>query len=48
MKKIILLILTAMLSTAVAHAQTSITAGDMVISSKLMTFFKNVYVARGG
>jgi len=29
-------------------AQTTITAGDMVISSKLMTFFKNVYVARGG
>lgn len=29
-------------------ALTTITAGDMVISSKLMTFFKNVYVARGG
>lgn len=29
-------------------AQTTITAGDMVISSKLMTFHKNVYIARGG
>ena len=46
MKKIVLLLL--VLSTAAAFAQTSITAGDMVISSKLMTFFKNVYVARGG
>ncbi|PKL44420.1 MAG: hypothetical protein CVV41_07215 [Candidatus Riflebacteria bacterium HGW-Riflebacteria-1] len=48
MKKTFLLIVILLLSAAVARAQTSITAGDMVISSKLMTFFKNVYVARGG
>ncbi len=46
MKKLLLIVL-FMSSTAV-FAQTSITAGDMVITSKLMTFFKNVYVARGG
>ncbi len=46
MKKIILILI--FMSATVAFAQTSITAGDMVISSKLMTFFKNVYVARGG
>lgn len=40
--------MTAVLLTAPLSAQTSVTAGDMVISSKLMTFFKNVYVARGG
>ena len=48
MKKCLLLIIAAVLSTAVLSAQTTVTAGDMVISSKLMTFFKNVYVARGG
>ena len=48
MKKTFLIILAALLITAVGQAQTSITAGDMVISSKLMTFYKNVYVARGG
>ena len=31
-----------------AGAQTTVTAGDMVITSKLMTFHKNIYVARGG
>ncbi|MDD3001787.1 MAG: hypothetical protein PHF29_08530, partial [Candidatus Riflebacteria bacterium] len=29
-------------------AETTVAAGDMVITSKLMTFFKNIYVARGG
>ncbi len=49
MKKICFLLLTVtMMFAGTALAQTSITAGDMVISSKLMTFFKNVYVARGG
>lgn len=38
----------ALLLAVPTSAQTSITAGDMVISSKLMTFFKSVYVARGG
>lgn len=49
MKKVILAF-TAMLIISILPvlAQTTITAGDMVISSKLMTFFKNVYVARGG
>ncbi|MDD3146839.1 MAG: hypothetical protein PHD82_06015 [Candidatus Riflebacteria bacterium] len=31
-----------------ASALTTVTAGDMVITSKLMTFHKNIYVARGG
>ncbi len=30
------------------YGETTVTAGDMVITSKLMTFFKNIYVARGG
>ena len=46
MKRLALTIL--FMSAATVFAQTSITAGDMVITSKLMTFFKNVYVARGG
>lgn len=46
MKKLILLLM--LITTGTAFAQTSVTAGDMVITSKLMTFFKNVYVARGG
>ncbi len=46
MKKLILILI--FMSSTALFAQTSITAGDMVISSKLMTFFKNVYVARGG
>ncbi|KAF1082805.1 MAG: hypothetical protein GQF41_0572 [Candidatus Rifleibacterium amylolyticum] len=46
MKRLALTIL--FMSAAAVFAQTSITAGDMVITSKLMTFFKNVYVARGG
>ena len=29
-------------------AETTVAAGDMVITSKLMTLFKNIYVARGG
>lgn len=38
-----------MLATALsAYALTSITAGDMEITSRLMTFHNNVYVARGG
>jgi lipopolysaccharide export system protein LptA len=31
-----------------AGAQTTISAGDMEITSRLMTFHKNIYVARGG
>lgn len=31
-----------------ASAITTVTAGDMVITSKLMTFHNNIYVARGG
>ncbi|PKL48037.1 MAG: hypothetical protein CVV42_11175 [Candidatus Riflebacteria bacterium HGW-Riflebacteria-2] len=46
MKRFILILL--LMSSSPVFAQTSVTAGDMVITSKLMTFFKNVYVARGG
>jgi lipopolysaccharide export system protein LptA len=38
----------AILAASTAWALTSITAGDMEITSKLMTFHNNVYVARGG
>lgn len=31
-----------------ANAQTTVTTGDMVITSKMMTFHNGVYVARGG
>ncbi len=31
-----------------ADAQTTVTTGDMVITSKLMTFHNGIYVARGG
>ncbi len=34
--------------TGVAYALTTITAGDMEITSRLMTFHNSVYVARGG
>jgi lipopolysaccharide export system protein LptA len=37
-----------MASVTPLMAETSVSAGDMVITSKLMTFFKNIYVARGG
>ncbi len=36
------------LGSIAASAMTTVTAGDMVITSKLMTFHKNIYVARGG
>lgn len=48
MKRLLALSLLLSLSSAAAFAITTITAGDMVISSKLMTFYKNIYVARGG
>jgi lipopolysaccharide export system protein LptA len=49
MRKILCaLALAIVFSASAAEALTTVTAGDMVISSKLMTFFKNVYVARGG
>ncbi len=46
-KQLTAIVLFSFISTA-ACAMTTVTAGDMVISSKLMTFFKNIYVARGG
>lgn len=46
-KQLIIVALFSVFSTAV-YAMTTVTAGDMVISSKLMTFYKNIYVARGG
>lgn len=46
--KLLVALLMLSLGNVAAFAQSSITAGDMVISSKLMTFFKSVYVARGG
>ncbi len=53
MKKLIsriLLISFALLITAMpqSKAQTTVTTGDMVITSKLMTFHNGIYVARGG
>lgn len=40
--------LMGLLVLSAAWALTTITAGDMVITSKLMTFQDNMYVARGG
>ena len=53
MKKLIkniLLISLVMITAAFpkAKAQTTISTGDMVITSKLMTFHNGIYVARGG
>ena len=48
MKTRLILLLMFCISSLAANAQTTITAGDMVITSKLMTFHKNIYVARGG
>ena len=53
MKKIftnILLLSLTMIIAALpqAKAQTTISTGDMVITSKLMTFHNGIYVARGG
>ena len=55
MKKIITLILAFSLLTFMTRASnakedegTTVTAGDMVITSKLMTFHNGIYVARGG
>ncbi|MGM0600619.1 MAG: hypothetical protein ACQETH_12485 [Candidatus Rifleibacteriota bacterium] len=45
---LILLLAIFCITIASVHAQTSITAGDMEITSNLMTFHNNVYVARGG
>ncbi|NLI76982.1 MAG: hypothetical protein GX442_11145 [Candidatus Riflebacteria bacterium] len=42
------LVLAALFAAGPAAALTSITAGDMLITSRLMTFENNVYVARGG
>ncbi len=48
MKKIITILALFIMISIAAGAQTTVTAGDMVITSKLMTFHKNIYVARGG
>lgn len=49
MKKICFLVLLTILCLQLpASSQTSISAGDMEIVSKLMTFYNNIYVARGG
>ena len=53
MKKLITKILLLSLTMIVAafpqvNAQTTITTGDMVITSKLMTFHNGIFVARGG
>lgn len=47
---LLLLLCTLIVGVALplAWALTSITAGDMVITSRLMTFENNIYVARGG
>lgn len=52
MKKTSLILISAvfmaLLAASTALALTSINAGDMEITSKLMTFHNNIYVARGG
>ena len=45
---ILLVTLFALFYTDNSSADTTVTAGDMMVTSKLMTFFKNIYVARGG
>ncbi len=44
----ILIIFTVFFAFNIANAQTTVTTGDMVITSKLMTFHNGIYVARGG
>jgi lipopolysaccharide export system protein LptA len=52
MKNKVIAILFALIAftgnTIVVTATTTVTAGDMVITSRLMTFHNNVYIARGG
>ena len=48
MKKIYIAFIFILISCLSAYADTAVTAGDMTVTSKLMTFFKNIYVARGG
>jgi lipopolysaccharide export system protein LptA len=44
----LLLMLVVLLCGSAVLAQTTITSGDMTITSRLMTFANNIYVARGG
>lgn len=44
----IIIFCTMILLASHVAAQTTVTAGDMKITSKLMTFHQNIYVARGG
>lgn len=49
LQKILLITMLILSATVIsANAQTTVTAGDMVITSKLMTFHDGIYVARGG
>ena len=45
---LILIMLVSLTSQINAQEQTTVTTGDMVITSKLMTFHNGIYVARGG